>query len=128
MANGKDLAFMDSMDIYSLFGNILDNAIEAVKAFPKNQRTVSLNVKSVNNFVIVTLRNRYKGELIFRDGLPETSKTKEKGFHGYGMKSVRYTVRHYGGELSIAAKDGIFNLNIVFPIEKEGVLPEGLPA
>ena len=44
------------------------------------------------------------------------------------MKSVRYTVREYGGELSIVAKDGIFNLNIVFPIEKEGVLPEGLPA
>ena len=74
------------------------------------------------------MRNRYKGELVFRDGLPETTKTKEKGFHGYGMKSVRYTVRHYGGELSIVAKDGIFNLNIVFPIEKEGVLPEGLPA
>lgn len=128
IADGRKVGFMKQTDIYSLFGNILDNAIEAVKAFPKNERTVSLNVKSVNNFVIVTLRNRYKGEIIFRDGLPETTKTKEKGFHGYGMKSVRYTVRQYGGELSIVAKDGIFNLNIVFPIEKEGVLPEGLPA
>ena len=116
IADGSKVNFIKDVDVYSLFGNILDNAIDAAKTFPENERTISLNVKGVNNFVIVTLRNRYKGELVFRDGLPETTKTKEKGFHGYGMKSVRYTVRQYGGELSIVAKDGIFNLNIAFPV------------
>ncbi len=38
MANGRDLAFMDSMDIYSLFGNALSNAIESVSKIEEDKR------------------------------------------------------------------------------------------
>lgn len=35
MADGKAIAFMEETDIYILFGNMLDNALEAVLKLPE---------------------------------------------------------------------------------------------
>lgn len=119
IADGEKLSFMKDSDLYALFGNMLDNAMEAVRSFPEDERTVSLTVKAVGSFVIISLRNRYKGELTFKNDLPETTKKNAKEFHGFGMKSMQYTVRQYGGEMSVVASDGYFNLNIAFALESE---------
>ncbi|MDF2524679.1 MAG: hypothetical protein K0R31_2320, partial [Clostridiales bacterium] len=55
-----------------------------------------------------------KGDLIFEDGLPVTT-NKDKDYHGFGMKSIKYLVDKYNGELSIKLNGDIFNINIVFP-------------
>lgn len=116
MADGARIAFMKEADVYSLFGNMMDNAIDAVKDFPEGERTISLNVKKVEGFVIISLRNRYKGKLVFKDDLPQTTKKNHVELHGFGMKSMQYTVRNYGGEMTVVTSDGVFNLNIAFPV------------
>ncbi len=119
IVDGEKLSFIKDSDLYALFGNMLDNAIEAVKAFPEEERTISLTVKAVGSFVMISLRNRYEGNLIFRNGLLESTKKNGKEFHGFGMKSMQYTVRQYGGEMSVVANDGVFTLNITFAVEQE---------
>lgn len=115
IADGEKMSAIRDSDVYALFGNMLDNAIEAVKSFPEGERTISLNVKTVESFIVISLKNRYKGKLIFKDNLPVTNKS-DKDYHGFGMKSMQYTVRQYHGEMSVIANDGIFTLNIVFPL------------
>lgn len=45
-------------------------------------------------------------------------KQKEEGrFHGFGMKSMRRTVEHYGGSLVAEQEDKWFSLKILIPIQ-----------
>lgn len=114
MADGSSLGFMNESDIYSLFGNILDNAIEAVSKPDSRSRVISLTVRAVGGLVIIGEHNKYTGELRFDGGLPLSTKQSED--HGFGMKSIRYTVTSYGGEMNVSASEGVFSLGIAIPV------------
>lgn len=115
IADGKALESMKNADIYSLFGNMLDNAIDAVmKIEEPEKRVIGLKVYTVNEFVSISVKNYYIGEVVMRkDGLPDTTKG-NRDVHGYGMSSIKLIVDKYGGDLSVSAKDGVFMLNILF--------------
>ena len=114
IADGKSLNFIEEEDLYSLFGNIVDNAIEAVSKPQVEEKLISLIVKRTGNLISVNAHNYYSGDLSFESGLPVTTK-QNKQYHGYGMKSIKRMVEKYGGELSVTADGGVFNLNIIFP-------------
>ena len=81
--------------------------------FPKGSVPLSFSEK---NFILIRFENYYEGEIRFKDGLPVT--TKEAGsVHGYGLKSLRYTVKKYGGEMQISAEDNWFSLRILIPVD-----------
>ena len=115
VADGHLIDFMDIMDISSLFGNALDNAIESVQAIPeKEKRLIHLTVSREKGFVRIRLENCYGGSLDFRNGLPETTK-KDRNYHGYGLKSIKSIAHKYNGSVTIQAKDGWFELRILIP-------------
>lgn len=118
MADGKKLSFMRSSDLYALFGNIIDNAIEAVSVLDEDKRTISLSVSEKSGFIVINIYNRYDGELSFESGLPRTTKSDES-MHGFGMKSVQATCEKYGGSMSIRTDKNVFNLNIIIPKTEE---------
>ena len=123
--DGKLFDTMDVMDICSIFGNALDNAIECelkIKDYAK--RMIHVDAFSEKSFLIIRFENYYEGEIRFEKGLPVTSK-KEQSMHGYGLKSLRYTVHKYNGEVQIDARDNWFSLRILIPLELSGrTLPE----
>lgn len=115
VVDAHSLAFMDNMDIYSLFGNALSNAIEqASKIESPTKRVVSVNAQSEGNFLSVHIENYYEGEIVFENGLPVTDG--DKKYHGFGMKSMDYIAKRYGGQMSITASEGKFRLDFVFPL------------
>lgn len=113
IADGSLLRFMSDPDLYSLFGNLLDNAIEAVENLPEEKRFINLVVRNVNGFTQVCTSNCLERELSFSDGLPKTTKS-DKESHGYGMRSVRLICNRYDGEFEIKTSGGMFEVNIVF--------------
>ena len=115
IADGEKLGFMSEHDIYSLFGNLIDNAIEAVLPLEESKRVISLSVRAVGNLLSVNLHNFFNSKIKFENGLPVTTKP-DKSYHGYGMKSVEYICSRYGGDLSINTENNVFNINILFPI------------
>ncbi len=117
MADGEKLDFMAKEDIYALFGNMLDNAIEAVKNADDDNRTIMLNIKAVGEMLVIRESNYFGEPIAFEDGLPVTSK-QDKRYHGYGVKSIRYVCDRYGGDLTVKAENNLFTMNILFP-EKE---------
>ena len=110
MAEGGDLSFMSDADIYSLFGNILDNAVEAVMKVEPERRAVTLSIKTVGNMIVVHEQNYFAGKIKFVNGTPATSKN-DTSQHGYGILSIRRIVEKYGGGLDISADGDIYTLN-----------------
>ena len=75
MADGTVLGFMDKMDVSALFGNILDNAIEAAsKVKDGGERRIRLYISEKKGFVKVLAENTYAGDLLFEGGIPLTTK------------------------------------------------------
>lgn len=119
MAECEDLDFISDGELYALFGNIFDNAIEAVAQVENPEdRCISLNVHKEGDFISAMAENYYAEEIKFNsDGLP-ASKKEDKDNHGFGLKSIKAIVEKYGGDLSISVKDRLFRLNILLPIQK----------
>lgn len=119
LADCSKLNFISDADLYGLFGNIIDNAIEAVtKISDKEKRNINLIVKNVNSFVSVEVDNYYVEPITLgSDGLPSTTK-KDKNYHGYGLKSVAMIVDRYDGVLKVSIEKEIFSLSILFPFSK----------
>ncbi len=119
VADGKLLDFMDEMDICSIFGNALDNAVECEEKIPdKEKRMIHITVMAKNKFLIIRVENYYENNLEFDGRFPVTTK-EEKRLHGYGLKSLRYTVQKYGGEVDIDTKDNWFIVKVLIPIKEE---------
>lgn len=115
MVDGKKLSFMSDSDIYSLFGNILDNAIQSVLNLERDHRVIGITVRAEEELLSVNSHNYYAGSIRMEGGLPVTS-NRDRTLHGFGVKSMVMIVEKYGGTISFDAKDQIFNLNILFPI------------
>lgn len=117
VVDGTLFDFMDTMDICSVFGNALDNAIEYEKKLPdREKRLIHVSAFAQKNFLIVRFENYCEEQLVFGEGLPATTKDDSR-FHGYGLKSLRYTVHKYGGEVDVSVRDNWFNLKILIPME-----------
>jgi hypothetical protein len=116
VANGKLLDFIDVMDICTVFGNALDNAIEcAERITDPEKRLVHVAVFAQKSFLVMRFENYYEGELLFEEGLPTTTKG-NKEYHGYGLKSIRYVARKYGGTLAVLTEKSWFKLEILIPM------------
>ena len=104
---------IDNIHLYSLLGNILDNAIEAVmKIKNKDKRLISLVISKKKGVSIIQTYNYYVGDIVVENGLPITNKDK-KEVHGFGLKSIRYIVDLYRGNVSFNIEKDIFNLQII---------------
>ena len=116
MIDPKCLSFIEDIDVYSLFGNIIDNAIEACRKIEnKQRRVISVSTRESNGFVEISESNYFEGEITFKDGIPQTSKG-NTDYHGYGFKSIRSICEKYEGSLKVETNNNIFNLNIVIPV------------
>lgn len=116
VVDGQLLCFMDNTDLYSLFGNALDNAIESVLKESEENRIITLCVTKQAGGVLISLDNYCSAAVQFEDGLPLTSK-ENNGYHGFGTRSIRYVSQKYGGTVAMKhiADENRFSLTILFP-------------
>ncbi len=104
MTDGDILTFMHVKDICALFGNLLDNAIEATQQVDlTDSKLITLSVKKKNNFVVIECINccDQKVALTGNSGLPRTTK-EDKMNHGYGLKSIRQIAEKYNGSMTFS--------------------------
>ena len=120
VADGSLLDFLHVTDICTIFGNALDNAVEAAASVPeRDRRLVHLSVSSKRSFLLIYVGNSCTVRPSLEDGLPVTTK-KDRRLHGYGVKSIRMAVRKYQGTLSFQPGDGQFDLQIMIPLPEAG--------
>lgn len=115
LINGKLFDGFEGSDLYSLFGNVIDNAIEACDDVKDpNNKVISLSCKEVASSIIVTAENYHEYEPIFKDGLPLTNK-KDKNNHGFGVRAIKHIAEKYGGHASFSSEGNTFTVTLVLP-------------
>ncbi len=112
LLNGENYNFIARHELYALFNNALDNAIEAVEKLPEEKRVISVTESAAAGFVSVRFENYFDGQTRYRDGLPVTSKHGEG--HGYGVKSIKMIAEKYNGGISVSSSDDTFTLDVFF--------------
>ena len=117
VVDGKLLDFMETMDICSIFGNALDNAIESVlRIKDKERRLIHVTVSQLNGFAMIRIENYYE-DVLELDGEDYLSTKRDKKQHGYGIKSIRYTADRYDGAVFINTDNNWFDIKIAIPIK-----------
>lgn len=112
-ADLNSMDFMEPLDISTIFGNSLDNAIEASEKLPEGQGAILLKAGRVQNFFSILVENNCSEDN--KGNINRT--TKKDGFlHGFGISNMKKTAEKYGGQLITQKKDGKFTLKILIPI------------
>ena len=110
----KDGQFIEALDISTIFGNLLDNAIEACVKMPESERLIWINVGRKRQFILVQVKNT-----AIYDCQKDIGKMTDKPnryLHGYGIANIKKAVRKYDGECRVAFNNGIFEVTIIIPI------------
>lgn len=116
MADGAALAHFDPMSVASLVGNSLDNAIEATRRLPRDERWVTLDVRRRHSMVCLTVMNSFAGSLRRdNDGNLVTTKS-DSSAHGIGLRSIRYTAERLGGHTAWSSSGATFTLRALLPL------------
>lgn len=115
-ADGEILHFMSPSDIYSLFGNLLDNSIEAVSSInDTNKKFISLLLLKESGVAHIRIDNKYEGKRRKVRQRYVTTKEDETN-HGLGLKSIQFIVQKYSGIVSIDDENDTFTVNILIPL------------
>ena len=114
-AETAGLERIEVVDLYTMLGNALDNAIEHVRRYDDpDKKTISLSIRKTGSMVHIIVDNYYEGELEIRDGFPVTGKA-DKRYHGFGIKSINMIAKRYGGDSEVSASGSTFSLHIMIP-------------
>lgn len=116
VADGSCLDFIDTVDLYTILGNAIDNAIEAaVKLEEREKRQIDLMIYRRKKLLTIQIINPLEAPLVYEEGVPVTTK-KDREYHGFGLKSIKHTLKRYDGALNIEEADGCFFVTMVIPI------------
>ena len=118
VADGELLKFIHVTDICTIFGNALDNAIEYVSMISDpEKKIIHMEISSRKQFVYAEVRNYCDTEIKIKNGFPMTTK-RDAGNHGFGIKSISYAAKKYGGTMQFGVKDHFFFIRILIPKEE----------
>ena len=111
--------FIEPLDISTLFGNSIDNAIEASEKLPENQRVIAVKAGRVNDFVSILIENNcVEKQAADKAGKHRTTKA-DSFLHGFGIANMEKTAEKYGGTCTTRQEDGKFTLKILLPVIKK---------
>ena len=106
------LPFKDR-EICTIFGNLLDNAIEACEKVDAGERWISVKMEIQNHLFFVQITNTIQER-------PQESKRgfltskMNKELHGFGLKSVQRIVDDYEGDILYQIENNTFTVRLSF--------------
>ncbi|MBQ8663295.1 MAG: sensor histidine kinase [Eubacterium sp.] len=109
--------------LVSLFGNLLDNAIEACQKIVDSPRRIRTTIERKNEMVYINVSNTVAEQPMLVDGIPVSTK-KEKDIHGYGFKNIKNIVDRAGGTLLVKGQDDTFTVQIMLFDSQEDTADE----
>lgn len=101
------LSFLQPIDVTTIFGNLLDNALEAVEK-AAGERFISLKISSYHKMVVARMENS-SPDVVWKNGMPLSAKGAS---HGLGLLNVQNAVKKYDGDLKLRQEDGRFIVEI----------------
>lgn len=110
--------FIEPLDICDIYGNLLNNAIEACEKIEDDKkRYIDIRTKAMGNLMVIKVVNSVAEQVKVFDNYIKTAKVNKK-FHGMGLLSIKESVRKYGGNVTVTSANGEFAVNIIIPINQ----------
>lgn len=106
---GLDTIEKDETLFCSILHNGLENAFNAQLLLPHEKRCVHLLLKTMNNKLLLAVKNPVEQIPVFSDGLPISTKPG----HGYGTQSIRYMTERLGGNCQFTVQNGLFIMRVI---------------
>ncbi len=95
-----------------IFGNTIDNAIEACKKIDiEIEKIINIICKCNSGFLFLNMSNPVREPIIIKNNLPATTKD-EKSLHGFGLYSLDKVIKKHHGELNLSCSDSTFCLDL----------------
>ena len=99
-------------DLCIIFGNTIDNAIEAcTKLDSAEERIITVKCACNSGFVFVDIINPVSKKVEIKGHIPKTSKA-DKTMHGFGLYSVEKALNQYEGQLNVECDDRQFHVSM----------------
>ena len=106
---------VDGLEFCSVFGNLMDNAIEAERTVADGKK-IEILIEEKMGYLRLLVQNKIDRSVLKEN--PELRTTKKtEGVHGIGHKSVEWTMQKMGGAVKYYEKDGMFCAETVFPVK-----------
>ena len=105
---------LSDMEITSLIGNMLDNAIEA-QSDVMTKKYINLKIMTVEHMFIIQSENSSSGKYTFEDDRLVTSK-QDKRVHGFGMRIMNDVIDNHNGVMVISPEPTRFVTEIYIQI------------
>ena len=112
MVDFHGIDFMEPLDISTIFGNAIDNAIEASENLPEYKRLITVKAERVRDMLIITVENNTEPG----NHLVEGTTKKDRFTHGFGIPNIKKAVEKYGGQCSFQQEERMYRLKILIPI------------
>lgn len=112
-ADLNHIDFIEPLDISTIFGNGLDNAIEASEKLSEGQRVILVKAGKVEKFFVVLIENNCAEE---NEDVKSRTAKQDDFLHGFGISNMRKAAGKYGGQMTTRSENGKFTLKILIPI------------
>lgn len=104
-----EIGFMEPIDITTVFGNLLDNAVEACEKAEVKQ--MKLEILPFNGLIFVRLSNTFSGKIVWDgSGKPISNRGEQ---HGIGLENVEKVLKKYNGTIQLSVQENIFVAEII---------------
>jgi hypothetical protein len=101
---------IEPFDISVILGNLLDNAIEAVRNI--DDKKIDIDMKMDKSVLFIKTSNHYTGNIQKHNhNIKSTKQT--TGKHGLGLKSIENSIKKYNGIMDIDYDRNIFEVNVL---------------
>lgn len=110
---------INPIDLCSLLSNLIDNSIEAVSILPMGKKFITLEIKYINEYLIITTTNPTDKEFTKQE-LTSMKTTKiDKENHGYGLKIIQAICKKYNGHFELNYQNHNFIVSIMIECKGE---------
>ncbi len=96
-----------------VFGNLLDNALEACREVEEGKRYITLKAFYEKEVLMIAVINPYRGERRKNHAGKYVTTKKDRKGHGLGFSSVEQAVEAYCGQVEATGQDGVFRVSVV---------------
>ena len=102
---------LPEVDLCTVLGNLLENALHASQRLPPEQRQVRVMARMLSPAMLgIVVENNYDGVLKKQSGILHS--TKHEGV-GVGLVSIETAVHKYSGSLNIETQNHVFRVNVL---------------
>lgn len=108
----KALAIADT-DLCVIFGNLVENAVEACMRQQQGEKTITLKAEMNGKQLALLVKNTYQDAILFHDNVYNS--TKREGA-GIGLASVGRVVANHAGTMKISHTETHFKVSVLLKV------------